>query len=288
MDFSIFATGLDFTECPRWHEGRLWLSDMWEHAVLRFAMDGSHEVVHSFPEEEDPGGLGWLPSGELLVVGMDGRCLYRLEDGRANVMAHLESLVPWLCNDMIVSPTGVAYITQLGRRRGSTDVPQPVPLVRVDPSGIFGVAAPGLMSPNGIAITEDGRRLYVAEPGLSRAVVFDVAEDGSLGPPEVFATVTPLGGNREAGPDGICLDAEGALWWPDPTGHRLMRVEKGGRITHEHSFGAEWPVAPVLGGPDRRTLFLCVNGQVQKDGRSPDRLGRVYACEVDVPGVGRP
>ena len=107
----MFADDLHFPECPRWHDGSLWLSDMWGHAVYRFEVDGSRTLVHRFGDDEEPGGLGWLPDGRMLVVGMEGRVVYRLEGGEAVVHADLRNIAPFQLNDMVVAPDGTAYAT---------------------------------------------------------------------------------------------------------------------------------------------------------------------------------
>ena len=264
MTTSLFADGLHLAECPRWHDGSLWMSDMWGHTVNRFDLDGRRHVVHTFPDDEDPGGLGWLPDGRLLVVGMDGRCVYRLEGDKAVVHADLRDLAPWHCNDMIVADDGTAYVTQFGFDffGGSTSM-APTTMVRVSPDGHADVVADDLSVPNGVALTSDGRTLVVAEPGAGRITRLDVA------------------------PDGICLDSDGAVWAAEPLGKRVLRVERGGRVLDELAFDAH-PLAVCLGGPDRRTLFICVAGQYHKADRDPEPLAGIETLIVDVPGDGRP
>jgi len=285
---SLFADGLHLAECPRWHDGSLWMCDMWGHTVNRFDLDGTRHVVHTFPDDEDPGGLGWLPDGRLLVVGMDGRCVYRLEGDRAVVHADLRDLAPWHCNDMVVADDGTAYVTQFGFDffGGSTSM-APTTMVRVSPDGHADVVAGDLSVPNGVALTSDGRHLVVAEPGAGRITRFDVAPDGTLSGREVFAELVPIPGAGWAAPDGICLDADGAVWAAEPLGKRVLRVEAGGRVLEEIAFEAH-PLAVCLGGSERRTLFICVAGQYHKAHRDPTPMARIETLTVDVPGAGRP
>jgi sugar lactone lactonase YvrE len=285
---AVFADGIHFAECPRWHDGALWLSDMWDHTVYRFDGAGTRQVVHKFAEGEDPGGLGWLPDGRMLVVGMEGRRVYRLEGGNAVVHAELQALSPWQCNDMIVASDGTAYVSQFGFDLwGGTAPYAPSPLIRVSPGGDVDIAAHDLASPNGVALTEDGRTLVVAEPAASRLTSFAVGRDGRLTDREVFAQLKPVAGAQHAPPDGICLDAAGAVWAAEPMGKRVVRVERGGTVTDEIRFDHH-AFAVVLGGSDRRTLFVCVAPEFSKPNRTPEPRARIETVAVDVPGSGRP
>src|SRR5579859_528646 len=206
-----FADGLHFPECPRWHDGALWVSDMWAHTVLRFEPDGSRHAVHTFGADEEPGGLGWLPDGRLVVVGMEGRRLYRLDVGTATVYADLSGLAPWALNDMVVTGDGNAYVSQIGFdiHGGSTPLASTA-LLRVTPGGEQLVAAEEMVVPNGIALSGDGGTMVVAETFAARLSRFRVEADGSLTDRQVFAEIAPVAGRRRAGPDGICLDEAGA------------------------------------------------------------------------------
>lgn len=287
MDMRVFAQGLHLAECPRWHNGQLWMSDMWGRTVYRFDIDGRRHSVQTFADD-DPGGLGWLPDGRLLVVGMERRLLYRLEPRGPVVHADLTGFAPWPCNDMIAADDGTAYVTQFGYDMwGGTTRLLPAPLLRVNPAGAVDIVARDLLCPNGIALSEDGRTLVVAEPAGSRITRFSVQPDGSLVNREVFAQLSPAHGENYAPPDGICLDEAGAVWAAEPMGKRVLRIEPGGRVTQEIAFEAH-PLAVVLGGPDRRTLFVCFAQQFSKPHRAPQALAGIYALEVDVPGTGRP
>jgi sugar lactone lactonase YvrE len=282
-----FAEGFHLAECPRWHGGRLWLSDMWGRTVWRFDRDGTRHAVHSF-DADDPGGLGWLPDGRLLVVGMQRRVVYRLEPDGPVVHADLSALAPWPCNDMIVADDGTAYVSHFGFDLwGGTTGFLPAPLLRVTPDGRADAVADGLLCPNGMALSADGRTLVVAEPGGGRLSRFGVAPDGSLRERSVFAELAPAPGQQHAPPDGICLDAEGAVWAAEPLGRRVLRIEPGGRVADEIPFELH-PLAVALGGPDRRTLFVCLSAEIARPQRSGAATARVDALRVDVPGEGRP
>lgn len=281
---------LVFGEGPRWHDGELWFSDMHDHRVVRTTLDGASSTVVEITDDE-PSGLGWLPDGRLLVVAMETQRLLRVEtDGRVVVHADLSSAARGSLNDMIVAADGTAYVGDMGvrihelgaeRRAGQT--------FRVAPDGRWECAADDLQSPNGHILTDDGRTLIVAESGGMRLTAFTVREDGTLTDRRTFAELTPArDGVGFAPPDGICLDAEGAVWVADPIGARVFRVREGGEVTDSIAFDDVIPVACVLGGADRRTLLMCVAADWKRDALAGLRSGRIDACAVEVPGAGRP
>jgi sugar lactone lactonase YvrE len=293
MPSAALRTVLDdlvFTEGPRWHEGRLWCSDMHDHRVLSIGLDGDVDTVVRVDDDE-PSGLGWLPDGRLLVVAMETQRLLRVEpDGELAVHADLSSAARGSLNDMIVGAEGTAYIGDMGvrihelgaeRRAGQT--------FRVAPDGSWESAADDLQSPNGHILTDDGRTLIVAESGGGCLTAFTVREDGTLTDRRTYAELTPArDGVQFAPPDGICLDAEGAVWVADPLGARVFRVLEGGEVTDTIDFTDVIPVACVLGGDDRRTLLMCVAADWKREALEGTRTGRIMATDVDVPGAGRP
>ncbi len=281
---------LVFTEGPRWHEGRLWCSDMHDHRVISTALDGTADTVVRVDDDE-PSGLGWLPDGRLLVVAMETQRLLRVEpDGELAVHADLSSAARGSLNDMIVAADGTAYLGDMGVRiheLGSER--RPGQTFRVAPDGSWETAADDLESPNGHILTDDGRTLIVAESGGGRLTAFTVREDGTLTDRRTYAELTPARDDvMFAPPDGICLDAEGAVWVADPIGARVFRVLEGGEVTDSIPFTDVIPVACVLGGADRRTLLMCVAADWKRDAIAGRRTGRIDACEVGVPGAGRP
>jgi sugar lactone lactonase YvrE len=291
-ELRTLVDGLVFGEGPRWHDGALWFSDIHDRVVYRAAMDGTLDEVVRVPHDE-PSGLGWLADGRMLIVAMDTQKLLRLEpDGRLSEHADLTPLARGSINDMIVAADGTAYVGDMGARifdEGSTRVPGQT--IRVTPDGDVSCAADDLASPNGHILTEDGRTLIVAESGAGRLTAFDVDVDagGTLTGRRAYAELHPAkDGVRFAPPDGICLDAEGAVWVADPMGARVFRVREGGEVTDSIAFDGVIPVACVLGGADRRTLLMCVAIDWHRESTMRARTGRIDACEVDVPGAGRP
>jgi sugar lactone lactonase YvrE len=283
----LFADGLFFPECPRWHDGRLWISDMRAGTVVAFDAGGGRRTVIELDGDE-PGGLGWLADGRLLVVGMHGRRIWRLDGTGLAVHADLGAdLAPWGANDMIVTDDGVAFVSQVGfdMFHRTTGV-LATALLRVAPDGRVDVAAPDLMVPNGITLSQDGSTMVVAETWADRLTAFTVHGDASLTDRRVFAGLTPAAGVRHARPDGVCADAAGAGWVADFAGRRVLRVETGGHVTDEVPCDAH-PLAVVLGGAERRDLYVCLVAEMLAE-RTAEPRGRLDVMPVEVPGEGRP
>jgi sugar lactone lactonase YvrE len=287
--------GYTFLEGPRWHDGRLWLSDFYTHKVIAVTPEGKVEDIASVPQQ--PSGLGWLPDGTLLVVSMRDRKLLRLEGGGLVEHADLSATTGGHVNDMVVDGQGRAYVGDFGFDLMGGAPFRTTTITRVDPDGTVSTAAEDLMFPNGSVITPDGSTLIVDETLGNRISAFDIHSDGSLGPRRDWADFGALPDTDDVGellaaaaigPDGNCLDAEGALWVADAIHHRVVRVAEGARILEEISTGDEGVYACMLGGDDGRTLHLCVAPNFDEGERSSTRLGRLVATTVDVPHAGTP
>jgi sugar lactone lactonase YvrE len=279
VQIDTLLDGLVFPEGPRWHNGELWFSDIWDDRVARVSADGECITVAQL---EQPSGLGWLPDGRLLVVAMGARKLLRQEPtGELVVHADLAPFVDWPCNDMVVATDGTAYVGHFGwdRQHGTTE-PKAASVLRVQPDGSVDVAADAMEFPNGMAITPDGATLIVAESSASRVTAFDRRTDGSLANRRAFADFTlsapPDNGAHEGvRPDGICLDIDGALWVPDPSGRRVLRVLDGGVITETTDIPDAAPLACAIGGPAGRTLFITFGSIFEQDKAKAARSGRI-------------
>jgi sugar lactone lactonase YvrE len=280
----VLLEGLRFPEGPRWRDGRLWFSDMHAGVVQTVDLDGRSEMVVSVPHE--PSGLGWLPDGRLLVVSMQDRRLLRLDPDGLVPVADLTPFASWHCNDMVVDRHGRAYVGNFGFDLHAQAPLVPANLVLVLPDGHAEVAASDLLFPNGTVITPDGRTLIVAESFGARLTAFDIAADGRLGKRRVWAQLTPGPDGRTPIPDGICLDAEGAIWIASPVTGELLRVREGGRVVQQIATD-RMAIACMLGGPERRTLFACT-AETLDPVASERRSGRIEAIDVDVPGAGWP
>ena len=231
-----------------------------------------------------PSGLGWLPTGELLVVSMLDDLIFKLSSDSLVIHADLASVVHRTLNDMIVDSSGNAYVGQYGFDP-TTEPARSVGLILVRRDGRAEIQPNDLVGPNGCAISADGRTLFTAESGASRLSAYAVSPDGYIHSKRVFAEF-----DRETMVDGICLDAEGALWVADPRGQRCVRVLDGGQVTHVIDTSPKSCVACVLGGPDRRSLFLMLYkmGTLSLPNPEECREGRIALINVDVPGIGVP
>jgi len=275
----VLLEGLKFPEGPRWRDGKLWFSDFYAHRVATVDLHGRNETIVEVPQR--PSGLGWTLQGDLLVVSMLDRRVLRF-DGRAlHPYADLSALATGLCNDMVVDAAGRAYVGNFGYDRHNNAPPRDTRIIRVDPDGRAASVGDDLHFPNGMVITPDGRTLIVAETFAHRLTAFDVGAGGALGNRRLFAALDAVF------PDGICLDAEGAVWVSDARGQRVIRVFPGGRIAQAIDTGTRCSYACMLGGPDRRTLFIVTNtGSGPAMAEKND--GRIEIVRVDVPGAGLP
>lgn len=275
----VIVEGLAFAEAPRWHDGALWFSDFYTHKVSRIDAAGRMEAVADVPGQ--PSGLGWTPDGRLLVVSMNDRRLLRQDPEGMTVVADLAALAPSHCNDMVVDRQGRAYIGNFGFDMMIKEPVRSTVLILVTPDGKARVVADDLLFPNGCVITPDGKTLIVAETFGKRLTAFDIDADGSLYGRRLWADL------GDASPDGICLDAEGAVWVASPPTSAFLRVREGGAIIERIGASGQ-AIACALGGEDRRTLYMVI-GRVSRAPRAlAERSGRIEALRVNVPGAGLP
>jgi sugar lactone lactonase YvrE len=277
----VVASGFAFLEGPRWHDGRLFVSDM--HAGKVIALDGSgkQETILDLGGERQPSGLGWLPDGRMLVVSMVDRKLLRHEGGGTAVVADLSAIATYHTNDMVVDALGRAYVGNFGWDFESGQKPVPAKLALVLPDGTTSVVAEDLLFPNGTVITPDGRTLIVGESFGARLTALDVAIDGSLSNRRIFAQ---LDGKI---PDGICLDAENAVWLASPPTNEVVRVREGGEVVDRVACD-QMAIACMLGGADRRTLYVLTSPSTNREECRQKRGARIESVRVDVPGAGFP
>jgi sugar lactone lactonase YvrE len=275
----ILMTGIALGESPRWHDGRLWFSDWGAQEVIAVDPAGKSEVVARVPTF--PFCIDFLPDGRLLIVsGREGLLLRQEPDGSLVTHADLSSLAapPW--NDIVVDGLGNIFVNNLGFAFGTDAAFAPGTLLVVTPDGKARQVADGLAFPNGMAVTSDNTTLIVAESYGERLTAFDIAADGSLSNRRTWAN-TP--GDH---PDGICLDAAGAVWYGDVGSSRCVRVREGGEALQSVTLDRGC-FACTLGGADRKTLYMVA-------AKWPDamsggvRTGQVLALEVDTPGAGWP
>jgi sugar lactone lactonase YvrE len=292
-ELTLIAEGFSFLEGPRWRDGRLYVSDFYTKRVLAFDHEGRMEVLCTVPGQ--PSGLGFTPDGSLLVVSMLDRRVLRLAGSRLEEFADLSALAPSSCNDMLVDDAGGAYVGNFGWDSTVDPTVQSTCLIRIDPDGTARVAVEGLVFPNGAVLTPDGRTLIISETFASRISAFDVDGRGELSGRRIWAEFGdpgPLFGDTVASglplPDGMALDAEGAVWIGDAAGPGALRVREGGAIVDTIETGELSVYAVALGGHDRRTLYMCASPPLLQSNPAEEHLAKLYACRVDVPGAGLP
>jgi sugar lactone lactonase YvrE len=302
----VVAEKFHHAECPRWHRGHLYFSDMQGDRVYRIERDGR---LTTFCEIAEPGGLGFMPDGDLLIVSMSDCRIFRLHDRALTVHADLRSSCRRL-NDMVVDIAGRAYVGDIGltaaEQFANPKDPrrlQPMALYRVDPDGSIRVAADGLICPNGMVITSDGSTLIVAETFAFRLSAFDIEADGALSGRRTWAkfrseppaTMDDVSKGDAMQPDGLAVDADGAVWMGDARGPGISRIAEGGQILDHVSVpGGGAVFACALGGDDRTTLYLTGGGPGMSSllskafDRRVERRYSVFSCQVEVPGAGWP
>ncbi len=272
--------GLAFPECPRWHDDALFFSDMHDGIVWRLNPQGAATKILELPSF--PAGLGWLPDGTLQVVSMRDRCLLRLTANGLAVFADLSALAPGYTNDMVVDRDGRSYVGNFGFDLNGGESPKATVLLSVEPDGAVRVASGDLWFPNGILISPDGRTLLVAESFGARITAFDIQPGGALTNRRVFAGLPGLY------PDGTCLDTEGGVWVTCAGGNRIVRVMEGGAVTHDIPLPGRHAYACMLGGADRRDLYICTAEHHLPDRTVQLRSGRIEVLRVEIPGAGLP
>jgi sugar lactone lactonase YvrE len=266
-------TGLAMGESPRWHQGRLWLSDWGAQEIVAVDPDGNSEVVLHTPFGL-PFCIDWLPDGRLLIVsGREGLLLRREPDGSLVTHADLRGLSDKAWNEIVVDGRGNVYVNG-----------GPGMIALVPPDGVARPVADGIAFPNGMAVTPDNAALIIAESHGKRLTAFDIAADGSLSNRRVWAD---LGGSF---PDGICLDADNAVWYGDVPNKRCVRVREGGEVLQTINLDRGC-FACMLGGMDDRTLFLIANewrGMEKIPEVARARTGQVLTIKAPAPGAGWP
>ncbi len=281
-ELRIVLSGLGIPESPRWHEGRLWFCNWIDRQIVAVDMDGTAQVMLTRDPASHPMGysIDWLPDGRLLTTGDKVRC--QEPDGSMTVLADQPA------SEIVVDPRGNAYVNGADFDFVAGAPPKPGYIKLLTPDGRLRQVAGDIQFPNGMVITSDGRTLIIAESFAGQLTAFDIGLDGGLSGRRVFA--------QGLGPDGITMDAEGAVW-VQTGGFSVARVAEGGQILQRIELGENRaPFALMLGGPDRRTLFICTAewhlaedhvANLERLTNGP-RTGNILALPVDVPGAGRP
>lgn len=275
-EFTSLLSDLVLVESPRWHEDRLVFSDWGAGEVIALGLDGRREMIANI--DAIPFCLDRLPDGRLLVVAGED-LLVRTSDGTLSTYAKLGALStkPW--NDIVSDGRGNTYVNNIG-----FDFPDgefaPGLIALVSPDGTVRQVAEGLAFPNGMAVMPDNSTLIVAESYGGVLTAYDIAPDGDLSNRRVWAELDG------AAPDGICVDAEGAVWFAEVPGRRCVRVREGGEVlqTITSELGC---FACMRGGPHGTTLFVTAAGW--PDAMTPgSHTGEILCAEVSVPHAGWP
>lgn len=272
-------SGLVVGESPRWHEGRLWFANWGAQEIVAVDLAGTSEVIANGPIVAGYS-IDWLPDGHLLVTGRE---LLRQEaDGSLVTHADLSGLSRYGWNEIVVDGRGNIYVNSVGFRFGEEEF-RPGSIALVTPDGAVRQVADGIAFPNGMVVTPDNRTLIVAESFAGTLTAFDIADDGTLANRRIWADV---------GGDGICLDAEGAIWCSvvHDGNPACLRVQEGGRVLDRIPLERAC-FACMLGGTDGRTLFMMVaewRGVEHMGTLFTSRTGQVLTAQAPVPGAGWP
>ena len=267
----LLLTGLTFGESPRWHAGQLWVSDWGTRELITVSREGKREVMVTLPSSSfQPICMDWLPDGRLLIVSSaEGRLLCRQSDGSLTTYAELSQLSDKAWNEIVVDGRSNTYVN------GGV-------LALVTPDGTVRQVATGFAFPNGMAITPDNTTLLLAESHGKRLTAFDIASDGSLSHRRVWADL------GDGVPDGICLDAEGAVWYADVPNKRCVRVREGGEVLQTIALDRGC-FACILGGEDRKKLFLVTREWHGMERAADDtQTGQILTIEAPAAGAGWP
>ena len=277
-EVQTLMSGLAFGESPRWHEGRLWFSNWVAQEIVAVDLEGRSQVVVRVPFESFPFSIAWLLDGRLLIVSASDQPLLRREpNGSLTAHADLGGLEAGGWNEIVVDGRGNIYINGLSRDKSAQGI-----VALVTPDGSARRVAEGFAFPNGMAVTPDNSTLIVAESFGKKLTAFEIAADGGLSKRRVWADL----GNGV--PDGICLDADGALWYGDVPNKRCARVREGGEELQSIALDRGC-FACALGGADRRTLFMLTAEWRGFDNMTDQpRTGQVQTVRAPAPGVGWP
>jgi sugar lactone lactonase YvrE len=276
----VLIGGLGIPESPRWHAGRLWFCNWIDRQVVAVGLDGKREVASATAQRSMGYSIDWLPDGRLLVTGDKLR--------RQESDGSMATLADQACNEIVVDGHGNVYINGADFNFAGGEAPRPGYIKLVTPDGALRQVAGDIQFPNGMIITPDNRTLIISESFAGRLTAFDIDVDAGLSNRRVFAD--------GLGPDGICLDAEGAVW-VSTGGNSIVRVTEGGDVLQRVELGENRaPFALMLGGPDRRTLFIMTAEWRSADGITENlerlsngpRTGEILTLPVSVPGTGRP
>jgi sugar lactone lactonase YvrE len=280
----VLMSGIEFGESPRWQSGRLWFSDWGAQQVIAVDPQGWSEVVLRVPFPSIPMCIDWLPdgSGPLVVSSSEGLIWRREPDGSLVKHAEVSALSEHAWNEIVVDGRANIYVNGAGFDMMAGGDFAAGLIALVTPDGVARQVADGIAFPNGMLVTPDNTTLIVAESYGRRLTAFDIDADGGLSNRRVWADL------GEGVPDGICMDADGAVWYADVPNGCCSRVSEGGEVLQRIDLDRGC-FACMLGGADGRTLFM-----IATEWRGPEhmtdgsRSGQVLAVQAPAPGAGWP
>ena len=280
INTETLVNGLCFGEGPRWHNGRLYFSDMHGNTVYAADTSGELETIVRL-EDDEPSGLGWLPDGRMLIVSMRNRKLLVLDGNELSEFADLSGIATYHCNDMVTDLKGRSYVGNFGYDLHNDAEFQKAELILVHPDGRTALAADDLAFPNGTVITPDEKTLIVGESFGARLTAFDIQPDGTLLNRREWAKIDG------AVPDGICLDEAGGIWVASPVSNEVLRIIEGGEVTDRVKIENQ-AYACMLGGQDGKTLFIMTSRSSHPAQCKTEKSAAVEFVTVKHAGAGLP
>ncbi|MBT3625905.1 MAG: hypothetical protein HOI74_06880 [Gammaproteobacteria bacterium] len=280
INTETLVSGLCFGEGPRWHNGRLYFSDMHGNTVYAADTSGELETIVRL-EDDEPSGLGWLPDGRMLIVSMRNRKLLVLDGNELSEFADLSGIATYHCNDMVTDLKGRSYVGNFGYDLHNDAEFQKAELILVHPDGKTALAADDLAFPNGTVITPDEKTLIVGESFGARLTAFDIQPDGTLLNRREWAKIDG------AVPDGICLDEAGGIWVASPVSNEVLRIIEGGEVTDRVKIENQ-AYACMLGGQDGKTLFIMTSRSSHPAQCKTEKSAAVEFVTVKHAGAGLP
>lgn len=268
---TLVADGFVYLEAPRWHDNRLWVSDVFDFKLYTVTEDGTRSLVCNVPGR--PAGIGFLPDKTPIVVSCAEKKLMMVTNGALSVYADLAAVAAGDLNDLVVDDIGRIYVGNFGYDLHGGAPIQLTEMHVVEPDGSIRVAAAGLEFPNGAVIKDDGRTLVVAETWCGKLTAYDRDEKGELSNRHVFAD---LGGRHL---DGICVDKHGAIWAACYNTGEFIRVLEGGEITDRIKFEGN-AVSCTIGGSSENTLFCCVYLGTDEQLQAREPRSAIYKAQL--------
>ncbi|MCL1125885.1 SMP-30/gluconolactonase/LRE family protein [Shewanella surugensis] len=274
--------GLCYPESPRWHAGELWFSDVFLGEIKILDHQGQVRLLARY--DGVLSGIGWMPNGDFCAVSVFEHQVLKINEDHFFTWAELDDEESFASNDMIIDASGHAFIGNISFNYMEGEEPRMGNIKQLDIHGNCSTAVNEIGTANGMAISDDGKTLFVAETFSDCLSAFTLNEQGTLSG-KWQVTRFPTG----SGPDGICLDKQGAIWVACSQSCYVYRVGSQGEYLDRLSLpGGVHPLACVLGGSERKTLFIMTTRIFDPVEAKASLSGAIYCVDVETSGVGRP